>query len=168
MATKLDYIFCDLDGTLCDIRWRQDLAQSGDWDAFHAGIPNDSPRYVVLSFLRIMAEAVDGEGDKPHLVFLTGRPDKYEPETIDWLSRQVGFEVGDDYEAILMRGREQEGSDHIIKSERIESFLAEAYGNGVEREYWLNRVLVLDDREKVVTHLRDLGYEVWHVAEGAY
>lgn len=165
---SIDYIVCDLDGTLCDMRHRQHLAQCGDWDAFHGMLDRDAPREVALKAINLLRNSGDEDGNFPQLVFLTGRPEQYRFETEKWLSNEARMYEGDDYVALLMRGKHQGGSDTVVKQEALETFLRDSYGEGVGADYWMSRVLILDDRDKVVAHFRDLGYEAWQVAEGAY
>ena len=167
MFYGIDYLVCDLDGTLCDARHRQHLAQAGDWDAFHAGLSEDKPRLAVLSLLKSISE-FEGE-DKPKIVFLTGRPENYRQQTHHWIKSCCDLYSGDDYDRLLMRGRDEYGSDTIVKQALLEEFLGDAYeGSGMTKQEIVGRVLMLDDRDKVVAHFRDLGYEVWQVNEGAY
>lgn len=159
-----DIIVCDLDGTLCDVVHRQHLAQAGAWDEFHSGLVHDSPRAVVLAFLDLIREQ-----DVPlQITFLTGRPETYGPETIDWLAHHCNMYAVDDY-SLLMRGKDEFGSDTVVKQRLLEDYLETYYeGSGVTKEEWPSRVLILDDRDKVVAHFRDLGYQCWQVNEGAF
>lgn len=165
---SIDYIVCDLDGTICDIRHRQHLAQCGDWEEFHGLIDKDAPRATALSVLNLLRNSMNNEGHPPELIFLTGRPEQYRPQTEKWLADNALMFLEDDYAALLMRGKHQGGSDTVVKQELLETYLKENYGEGVEPSYWMERVIILDDRDKVVAHFRDLGYEAWQVAEGAY
>lgn len=162
---NIDLIVCDLDGTLCDVRHRQHLAQAGAWDEFHQGIPNDTPRPVVLAFLKSLKEL-----EVPlRLVFLTGRPSAYETETMAWLTKHCDLELVDDYDALLMRGKDEYGSDTVVKERLLDGYLDIFYeGSGLPREDRKGRILILDDRDKVVAHFRDLGYECWQVNEGMF
>ena len=161
----IDLIVCDLDGTLCDVRHRQHLAQAGAWDEFHAGIPNDTPRRVVLAFLKSLKEL-----DVPVcLAFLTGRPSNHETETMAWLSKHCDLEFVDDYDVLLMRGKDEYGSDTVVKERLLEEYLDIFYEkSGLTKDERKGRILILDDRDKVVAHFRDLGYECWQVTEGAF
>lgn len=164
----IDYVVCDLDGTICDIRHRQHLAQAGDWDAFHELLVDDAPRHVALAVVKLLMGSMAEDGSQPKLIFLTGRPERYRPETKVWLASEAQLFEDDDYVTLIMRGNHQNGSDTVVKEANLEEYLAGQYGEAITREYWAQRVLVLDDRDKVVAHFRDLGYEAWQVAEGAY
>mgnify|MGYP001163365711 CR=1 FL=1 len=160
----IDLIVCDLDGTLCDVVHRQHLAQAGAWDEFHGLLHMDTPRPVVLSFLKCLQDM----DVPPRLTFLTGRPETHAPETMYWLFRQCDLFSGDDYD-LLMRGKDEYGSDTVIKQRLMESYLETFYSDsGITKEEWPSRILILDDRDKVVAHFRDLGYQCWQVNEGAF
>lgn len=161
ILSEIDLVVCDLDGTLCDVRHRQHLAQAGDWDAFHAGIPQDKARKIVLSFIQAV-------GDARSLVFLTGRPEDYRAQSEAWL-KSYGLEKYDDYIDLLMRPRQGAGSDTLVKQALLEDFLVGfRQDTGLSEEEQKSRILILDDRDKVVAHFRDLGYECWQVNEGAF
>lgn len=159
---EIDLLVCDLDGTLCDIRHRQHLAQAGDWDAFHAGIPEDKARKIVLCFLQAFIDA--GKA----VVFLTGRPENYRHQSEAWL-KSYSLEKYDDYMDLLMRPKNGAGSDTVVKQALLEEFLEGFHEEtGRTEEEQKSRILILDDRDKVVAHFRDLGYECWQVNEGAF
>lgn len=53
-------IFCDIDGTLSDNRWRVDLApevknRAENWEAYHADCDKDAPVLDVIQALRLLA-----------------------------------------------------------------------------------------------------------------
>ena len=151
-------IVCDLDGTLCNHTPRMHLAAAGDWDAYHSGLQQDEINPAVQWFL--------SNTDLP-LLFLTGRPEPYRGETIAWLARHEFYE-NDEFEALLMRGKMQGGSDTVVKAELLKGWLEE-FGDakgfeGIKPE----EILILEDRDKMVAAWRDLGYNCWQVAEGSF
>lgn len=159
-----DFIFCDLDGTLCDIRHRQHLAQAGAWEEFHSLLDEDEVRDVVWSFLDFVVSE-----SNMSVVFLTGRPESFYHSTIEWLQAKCNLCLYDDYAALLMRGKEDYRSDTLVKTELMEEFL-KSYCKSQDKDFeqQKSRVLILDDRDKVVAHFRDLGYQCWQVNEGAF
>jgi FMN phosphatase YigB (HAD superfamily) len=159
----IELIVCDLDGTLCDVRHRQHLAQVGQWDEFHSLLELDSPRPMVLAMIKHML-TLESE---PRFVFLTGRPDNHRGQTIAWLAEKCDLLEIDDYNELLMRGKDEYGSDTVIKQELLESYIASEF-SGYDPEEIKSRTLILDDRDKVVAHFRDLGYETWQVNEGTF
>lgn len=157
-------LFCDLDGTLCDIVHRQHLAQSGAWEEFHDLLVQDKVRDVVWSFLDLLISE-----SNVSVVFLTGRPDSYRHVTEEWLANQCDMSLHDDYAAILMRPKDDYRSDTIVKMELMEEYIrSHAESVGKTFEEMKSRVLILDDRDKVVAAFRDAGYQCWQVNEGAF
>ena len=160
-----DFIICDLDGTLCDIRHREHLAQQGLWSEFHLELKDDAPRKDVLSFLRCVTF---GDGHN-QVIFLTGRPDTNRAQTVEWLWDKAELSEGSEYIELLMRPKDDWRSDFQVKQELLEDFLRQVYEqSGMGPEEYKSRVLILDDRDKVVAHFRDLGYVCWQVDQGAY
>lgn len=161
-----DILICDLDGTLCDIASREHLAQQGMWDEFHANLSNDPPRLAVLSFLQALSGEHPDHVAAPQIHFLTGRPEEHRAATVEWLEDQ-GLSEGEEYASLIMRPKEDWRSDHLLKAELLEDLLKPMYPEGGLEEAKL-RTLILDDRDKVVAHFRDLGYECWQVRQGNY
>ena len=159
---QIDVVFCDLDGTLCNCTHRQHLAQAGKWDEFHSLLSKDEPRTMVWAFLQILVDLKYREMAGPEIVFLTGRPRSVEGATVKWLSDECMFELHDEYEEILMRPDGDYSSDTLVKEALLDDYFLR--NPEVDRK----AVLILDDRDKVVAHLRDLGYDVWQVQEGAF
>lgn len=158
---RLSYVFCDLDGTLCDCKHRQHLAQAGQWDEFHSLLEKDGVRQDVLSFLDMILSLRMNGLEAPKIVFLTGRPQTVEQQTMLWLLDAAAMFPVDDYETILMRPENDFRSDTVLKEELLQEFLA-------DKNVTPSAVLILDDRDKVVAHLRDKGYNVWQIQEGAF
>ena len=132
-------VFVDLDGTLSDDRWRRDAIP--DWDAYHAGIPNDKVRSVV-------AGIVNDLGVNHEIVILTGRPARFMGPTIDWLNNN---DIG--WDDISMRGDDDFRPTPEVKLTRV-------------RDVWLcqpGQCLIIDNNQKVADLLRTEGYEVWLV-----
>ncbi len=167
--SRVKYLVCDLDGTLCDVQWRQHLAKAGAWDEFHEGIPNDEVRETVYGLLLGYLEAKENNywSGANSLIFLTGRPEAHRASTQAWLQDNCCFYEHDDYDALLMRADGQYGSDVVVKQALLEEYL-ELLETGEPVEELKKKVLILDDRDKVVEHFRDLGYEVWQVNQGAF
>ena len=134
-------VFLDLDGTLCDDRWRRQAIP--DWDAYHAGIPNDKPRDIVREFCESL---VDG-----FLILLTGRPEKHRGATMEWLRR---YDVP--YDDLLMRPNDDYASNAELKHRILTDFMARGGA-------YKNDVLVIDNNQKVADRLRTDGFEVWLV-----
>jgi phosphoglycolate phosphatase-like HAD superfamily hydrolase len=158
---QIELIVCDLDGTLCDVKHRQHLAQAGQWEEFHRLLEKDEPRAMVLAFLQMVTDLSVSGMPGPAIIFLTGRPGNYRGETVKWLTEKCGLAEDDDYRELLMRPVGDFSSDTVFKEQALKDYLET---NVIDQR----TVLILDDREKVVAHLRDLDYDVWQVQEGAF
>ena len=158
---QIELIVCDLDGTLCDVKHRQHLAQAGQWDEFHSLLGKDEPRAMVWAFLQMALDLQSTGMPGPEIIFLTGRPSNFRGETVKWLSEKCDLQLDDDYRDLLMRPVGDFSSDTVLKEQALKDYLET---NVIDQRM----VLILDDREKVVAHLRDIGYDVWQIQEGAF
>lgn len=149
---RKNWIIVDLDGTLCDCAHRVHWAQAKQWDEFHAGIPEDEPHEDVCTFL-------DWARHTHEVLLCTGRDERHRTATEKWLHDQ-GL---DHYIThLLMRPNKDFSPDHELKTRLVDEFFG-------SREKALASVLVvLDDRDKVVTAWRDAGFKCWQVAAGNY
>ncbi|MFI9820413.1 hypothetical protein ACIHFC_08075 [Streptomyces sp. NPDC052013] len=70
----------DLDNTLADTAHRQKFLERRprDWDAFFAAAPQDPPLAEGVAMVRESARECE-------VVYLTGRPERYRRDTLDWL-----------------------------------------------------------------------------------
>lgn len=139
--------FVDMDGTLSDDRWRREALP--DWDAYHAGAPDDKPRPAVLQFLQRLYES-PGHGAT---VICTGRPEGFRGSTLDWLDRHSV-----PYDYLLMRPNGDYGPTPEVKLALIRAFLPAYAPNllGLGQH-----PIILDNSQKVADLLRTEGYEVW-------
>ncbi|PWI13873.1 hypothetical protein DI272_06725 [Streptomyces sp. Act143] len=73
----------DLDNTLADTAHRQHFLERKprDWDGFFAAAPADPPIPQGIALVLRNAEECD-------VVYLTGRPERCRPATLDWLAAQ--------------------------------------------------------------------------------
>lgn len=147
-------IVIDLDGTLADCSARVHLAQAKEWEAFHAGIPDDKVRDDVVCLLKMINHI--GWYD---VIVCTGRDEAHRFATEMWLAENgLNFYI----DAILMRPNGNRESDHVLKVQMVDEY----FGG---REGALEKVvMVLDDRDRVVEAFRNAGFICWQVAAGAY
>lgn len=137
-------IMCDLDGTLCLF---------GDENPYERDFLKDKLNPAVE---QILAWKAAGEGDgypETKLLLLSGRDDKFEEQTRDWLR-----ENDIDYDYLLMRENGDSRKDTIVKREMYEKYIKGKY----------NIELVLDDRSSVVALWRSLGLTCLQVAPGDF
>lgn len=159
-------VICDLDGTLSDCRARNHLAAQGAWDEFHFHMQEDPPVHHVMEFLHIHLKQQGNGG----LYFLTGRPEEFRSVTVDWLYRQCSMSEGTEYAGLIMRPENDWRPDVKIKPELFIEHVVEPLNQTIGSTGDANKsdFLFLDDRDKVVAMWRDLGYDCWQTAEGAF
>lgn len=135
----------DLDGTVCDVKHRRQwvATQPKNWDAWNAGISEDTPNVAVLETLIALSEKFD-------IVLVSGRGSEYRQATVDWL-RKWGVKYSD----LFMRPAGDFRSDDDIKSELADE---------VEKTYKI--MGVFDDRKRVVDMWIKRGIFVFDVAQG--
>lgn len=147
------WIVIDLDGTLCNIDRRVNFAQAKDWEAFHAGIPEDEPYEDVVEFLHMAL--LSGKA----VLCLTGRHERYSKVTNDWLMSQG---LGPLIDNIHFRPDGDQSRDGALKLRLIDEFFG-------DRATALDYVaFVLEDRDSVVEAYRGAGFACWQVRVGGY
>jgi phosphoglycolate phosphatase-like HAD superfamily hydrolase len=102
-------VLVDMDGTLADSRHREHFVQGRRkyWPAFFAAMNADKPNPAIASWVRELARSYE-------IVIVTGRPQEYLPNTIDWLARyQIPFSQ------ILMRRYGDRRPDYVVKEEML-------------------------------------------------
>lgn len=145
---KHNAIVFDLDGTLCDVRHRRQYVATKprNWNAWNAGIVNDTPIPQVL-------EVFNALKDRFPIFFVSGRSDDYRDVTIQWLEKYGITEL--DYNGLLMRKYQDHRDDVIIKGELADQ---------IEKSYKI--FAVFDDRKKVVDMWINRGIFVFDVSQG--
>jgi hypothetical protein len=139
-------VLVDMDGTVADAtrRERQYLKRpKKNWPGFFREMEKDPPIQSVLDHVLKLQETHD-------IVILTGRPEKYKPQTEKWLKKH-----GVDYKKILMRRTGDTRPDFVAKP----ALLDELEGRKI--------VLALDDREPVCEAYRERGIRCFVVSSNA-
>jgi hypothetical protein len=147
---KLWAVF-DLDGTLCDYRHRIDFAKAKDWDGFHSRCPGDPPYLAEI----MIAQAWAKSGG--FVAYNTGRTEPYRTLTRLWMS-QHGLPAG----PLFMREHDDHRPSKIAKEEnlsRLEDGIMEK-GDQI--------VFIMEDKDTLVAHWRDLGYTCLQPRFGEY
>lgn len=146
-------VICDIDGTIADTthRLKYVVAPEGatdfvkDWKGFFAAMGDDPVREDVA--LRLKQLHKDGYT----IAFVSGRPDTYFNQTIEWLVRN-----GLDFVWILfMRSANDSRPDTEVKAKIYDQYFAD---KKVE--------LVIDDRPSVIRMWREKGLTVEDVGKG--
>ena len=135
-------IVVDLDGTLAH------HVDRGPFEFMKCG--SDTVDAAVLHCSRAMLN----EGYR--LIFVSGREDICRQETLDWLESKCGLQLGVDFE-LYMRKAKDNRKDAIVKEEIYRELV---------KSYYIE--VVLDDRQQVVDHLRDLGFKVFQAQPGNF
>jgi hypothetical protein len=154
-----DIIVCDLDGTLANCEHRVHHVQKTDgaglrrkpnWDAFYAGVREDT---VNVPVLHVLDKFMFYEGAIYNLIFCTGRPERCRADTEAWIVDMCHI-----YEfTLLMRKDGDFRADNVVKQEILDAHIDK------------DRVLfVLDDRQQVVDMWRRNGLTCFQVAEGNF
>jgi predicted kinase len=141
-----DAIICDLDGTLCLLNGRS------PYDA--STCENDGVNLAVSRILTDSGIADERNGELTHLIFVSGREDKYREETLKF------FEKNDlnEPDELFMRPTGDTRKDSILKKE--------IYDTHIKGKY--NIKYVLDDRDSVVSMWREQGLTCLQVAPGDF
>lgn len=143
-------VLCDLDGTIADISHRLPFVrkpegEKKDWGSFFAAIPQDTVREDVRA--KIEEHRAAGRT----IVFLSARPDTYQPQTVEWLSRH-----GLDHYTLIMRPGGDKRDDTAVKQDMLDRYFRDRSAIHV----------ILDDRPKVVRLWQSLGLPVDDVGCG--
>lgn len=145
---QAEVVICDIDGTIADIAHRLHHVketEKKDWKAFYAGIMLDRVRHEVQA--RLQEHILGGRT----VVFVSGRPDRYKTDTLDWLSwtKIPHFTV-------LMRRSDDHRPDEEVKHEIVLQHFPD-----------LSVIhSVLDDRPRVIRMWLELGLTVEDVGAG--
>ena len=146
---------CDLDGTLanCEHRVHHVRNKPKNWDAFYAGVRDDTVNgavlYVLSQFLYHGYSAFE-------IIFCSGRPERCREDTVWWLNEECRIWLPP-VTRLLMRKDGDYRADYIVKQEILDAHIDK------------NRVLfVLDDRQQVVDMWRRNGLQCFQVAEGNF
>jgi phosphatidate phosphatase APP1 len=141
-------IVFDIDGTLADGTHRVWLLKSDPkkWDVYFGLLSEDTVIEPVAEICRALANTFQ-------IVYCTGRPEEYIPQTAQW------FKDNDLPEGpIFYRKKGDFRDDTIIKLELLEEIKQNGY----------YPLILFDDRNRVCVALRRAGYTVAQVAEGDY
>lgn len=137
-------IVVDIDGTVMDNSERNYHISNGskDFGYYHAAFKNDKP-------IQDMIDKVNDYKNKGYMVVMySNRPEKYREDTIQQLK-----DVGLNFDNIYLKPKQLSS----LKSELIkEIYIDNLKNQGLKIE------LVIDDTDKVISHLKEKGYNVIH------
>jgi len=138
-----------MDGTIADGNHRVHHLypkEKRNWDAFYAECDQDTPHEDVICMVNALKEAGHT------IVILTGRREETRKETQRWLEHYSVY-----YDLLIMRPVGFHGDDHLWKPDML-SLLGGT----------MNIMMVIEDRNRIVTALRQQGYRVIQVADGDF
>ena len=145
----------DLDGTLSNCDHRVDYAKAKDWPGFHARAKDDKPYPEAVALFHAILTASAETDDE--CIILTGRTEDHRNATMKWLSDNELFSS-----SLLMRAKLDFRPDYVIKLDALDQY----FGG---REFALESVyMIFEDREQVVENLRNAGFVVAQVRNGAF
>jgi hypothetical protein len=133
-------VICDLDGTLATIGNRS---------------PYDAARCDVDSLNVPVAECVRALRGHYRIIFVSGRQEKDRAPTAAWLKQHLFWDENVDYD-LFMRATGDMRNDAVVKEEIYKARI----------EPYLDVLLVLDDRRRVVAKWRELGLTCFQVNRG--
>lgn len=135
------YVF-DLDGTLADINHRLPLIKCDkpDWPSFFRSCVSDRPKKTIIDLLDMCRTFGT-------VLILSGRSDEVKGYTVDWL-----YDHNVTYDFLLMRQKDDNRRDEILKKEMLDKFLRVHLDMKVQ--------FIVDDRQRVVDMWRENGYTV--------
>lgn len=131
-------ITVDLDGTLAHMTGRN---------------PYDESRYHEDDIDVPLREIVNTLAETFKVIIFTGRSSEYRAACEEWL-----YKHGVRYDVLLMRAEGDKRKDHVIKTEIFRDEIAPYY----------RHVIHIDDRDRVVDALRDIGVKVLQAQRGDF
>ena len=138
--TKRNLVIVDLDGTISDETWRNNLAREKQWGDYHEGLGDDEPFVDVIRLIRQLFDSMDNIS----LIGVTGRPEKWRQRTGEWLINQdVPLDL------ILMRPN----NDLRPASEVKMDLMREQFGDDWADQVWF----VMDDNQHVIKAFEQKG-----------
>lgn len=146
-------IIVDIDGTLANCDHRQWIVkdrpyEKKDYDYFYQNLENDEPYHFCKEIIRRFI--IDHK-----IIFITGRPKRFEQATRQWLWKHVG--LTNQYEIFF---KEDDDLRHDT------DFKSEVYFKKIRDSHQI--VLVLEDRTALVKMWRDLGLMCYQVQQSDF
>ena len=134
-------VICDIDGTLCNVEHRLHHVRGEgkkDWNSFFKEMVNDTPNLWCL-------ELVEKFSNDYQIVFCSGRPDSWRPQTVEWLAK---YGLHPYMYKLYMRPRSDSRNDSITKEVLLDFEILTRF----------EPFFFVDDRKRVVDVWRRRGY----------
>lgn len=144
-------LLLDIDHTISDAAWRDEMMASGDWEAYHLAGREDKPVAEISELIKTLSTS---DYETWQIICVTARPEKWRTQTMQWFIRHR-IPVDE----ILMRPDLAFRSAFIIKTELLKT----RFGENLEELHGCH-VLAIDDNEKAIEAFRGLGITTLHIA----
>jgi hypothetical protein len=142
-------IIVDLDGTLCNIDHRLKYIDGSlgknDWDKFYENIPHDTLNEWCWNIVCGMLCGISHFFDPCDAVFITGRPERYTQQTLDWLYNTA--EITDYGYSLFMRKNDDFRPAPEVKKDLYDEYIKDNY----------EIMFAIDDDPRVVEMWRNEG-----------
>jgi predicted kinase len=135
-------LIVDLDGTIADGSHREQylLPEKKNWNMYFSLMSKDSPIEKNIAIVKELA--------KTHTIcVVTGRPDTYQYDTIDWIRKIAKLE----FDYIFMRSSNDRRPDYVVKGEIVSHIPITNIAT-----------TAIDDKESVIEAYKKLGINVIH------
>jgi predicted kinase len=139
---RYDAVVADIDGTVA--------RHVGRSPYDYTRVSEDEPIQDVIDILNII-------GRTHPIIFVSGRDDSCREDTLEWIEKYTTLERGINFK-LLMRKTGDQRPDYVIKNEIYDKEIIP----------YTRILMVFDDRDQVVTHLRLRGITVAQVAPGRF
>lgn len=143
-------VICDIDGTISIVGDRLKFIQQSkkDYDSFYNACGEDLPNVTIINLVKNLSKDYN-------IVFCTGRRENVRQITKDWIAKYFGG-MAKDWE-LIMRPDNDKRHDIITKPEQL--------FKSVKKE---NIAFILEDRDSMVNHWREIGLVCLQVAKGDF
>ena len=116
MTSNKNIVICDIDGTVANNDHRQHLLKGfKTWDKFFAHLSEDLPISEVIEFV------INLHNEGRDIVFVTGRPARYEEATRKWLGKYFDFEI----KLFMRQDKDKRNKVEVKKEIFLENFNSE-------------------------------------------
>lgn len=134
-------VLVDIDHTISDAAWRDDMLNNRDFDAYHLAGKEDAPIQEMVELVNALADS------GATIIGCTARPEKWRTQTMQWMVKhQVCMDE------ILMR----DYNTFAPAAETKIGLLQKRFGPMLEQLQG-KHVLFIDDNEKVIETMRAAG-----------
>lgn len=151
MLNKIPAVIIDLDGTLCNTDHRLHFIEQKpkDYKSFYENLKYDVPNEWCLKILASLIEK------GVFILFVSGRPEEYRYETIEWFNHNIQENFFDKNDACLfMRKNKDYRKDYTIKEE--------IYHTEIEPDFRV--MMAFDDHKEVIDMWKENGINALWIA----